>query len=138
MGEAFSEKRIRISLLAAVGDSVLDIYHAGEGTGDLVHEFRVCTVSDDLHELDPQEGDLRLETFDVLGLPEGLPLFRCQGFGVEAVCAGVTVAGLAASFASGCFFLGWVMGVHGYEDSERRRDGEGEGGVGERVVTKVY
>ena len=93
-------------------------------------------MGDDLHELDPQEGDLRLKTSDVLGLLEGQPLFRRQGFGVEAVRAGVPVAGLAASFAWGCFFLGWVLGIHGYEDSGR--GGWGRGGWRGYAFTEVF
>ena len=108
-----------ISALAAIGDAVLDIDHAGEGADGLDHDVRVCIAAgDDLHELDPQEGDLRMKSLNVHGLPEGLLLLRCQGNGVEAVGAGVPVAGLAASFAARCFFLYWVLGTHGKRIAE--------------------
>ena len=59
-------------------DAVLDIDHAGEDASGEDHELGWAGgVGEDLKELDPHDGDLRLESSDVQGLLEGLLLLRC-------------------------------------------------------------
>ena len=94
-------KRIRILLLAPMGDAVLDVHHTCDGTNSLKKKLWMgIRVGEEVYDFNAQKGDLRAEVFKVVGLLEGVLLTGREGRGVEAVASGVLVVRLAATLAA--------------------------------------
>jgi len=84
-----------------MGDAVLDVHHAGDGTNSLKKKLWVgIRVGEEVLDLNAQKSDLRTEVFKVAGLLEGVLLTGREGRGVEAVASGVLLARLAATIAA--------------------------------------
>ena len=82
--------------------ALLDCRELGDGADGLVYELggRVGIVEKGL-EPDSQEGYFMRHVLDLQGGFEFLKLFRGHALGVEAVLAGVMIAGLASGLALG-------------------------------------
>ena len=86
--------------------------------------MRGARIGDQLHELDPQYGNLRIEALEVDGHPKGLLLLRGEGRGVETVLPGVPVVGLTATLATRRSALGGLLSIHGTSIRDRARMGK--------------
>ena len=85
-------------IFSSVDVSPLDGHEPGEGVDGLEYEVRGSfRIVQEGVKPNSEKGDFRGQVFEVIGVFENLKLFGSEVPGVEAVLAGVLVAGLGAA-----------------------------------------